>query len=77
MGFTYVTERAVFELAESGPKLVEVAPGIDVQTQVLDVIRFRPTVADDLKSMDPRIFRPGPMGIFDAEAWLRTSDSER
>ncbi len=74
---TYVTERAVFELAESGPKLVEVAPGIDVQTEVLDVIRFRPTVADDLKSMDPRIFRPGPMGIFDAEAWLRTSDSER
>ncbi len=71
---TYVTERAVFKLSEEGPTLVEVAPGIDVQRDVLDVMRFRPPVADNLSTMNPRIFRPGPMGSFDAEAWLRDKD---
>ena len=38
----YVTERAVFELTTSGLKLIEVMPGIDLQTQVLDQMEFRP-----------------------------------
>ena len=38
----YVTERAVFELTAQGLKLVEVMPGIDLQTQVLDQMAFQP-----------------------------------
>ncbi|MHC4124197.1 MAG: acyl CoA:acetate/3-ketoacid CoA transferase, partial [Planctomycetota bacterium] len=40
----YVTERAVFKLAEKGIELIEVAPGIDVQKQILDLMDFRPVI---------------------------------
>jgi len=59
----YVTERAVFELRECKLVLIEIAPGIDLQTQVLDLMGFAPDVADDLKTMDARIFREEPMGL--------------
>lgn len=42
----YVTERAVFQLTRDGLELIEVAPGIDVQTQVLDQMQFRPIVSN-------------------------------
>ena len=62
----YVTERAVFELRREGVTLIEIAPGIDLQNEVLDQMCFKPLIASDLKSMDPRIFRPEmPMGIRD------------
>lgn len=60
----YVTERAVFELREEGLTLIEIAPGIDLECQVLANMGFRPIIAEDLKEMDVRIFCPGPMGIF-------------
>ncbi|MGD9497677.1 MAG: acyl CoA:acetate/3-ketoacid CoA transferase [Armatimonadota bacterium] len=59
----YVTERAVFELADGGLTLTEIAPGIDVETQVLAQMDFAPRVAPDLRDMDPRIFRDAPMGL--------------
>lgn len=59
----YVTERAVFELRPEGVTLIEIAPGIDLQTQVLDQMDFMPKIADDLKLMDERIFRDEPMGL--------------
>ena len=37
----YITERAVFELREDGVYLTEVAPGIDIQTQILDHMGIR------------------------------------
>jgi propionate CoA-transferase len=40
----YVTERAVFRLAAGGIELIEVAPGIDVESQVIAVMGFRPLV---------------------------------
>ena len=40
----YVTERAVFRLAAGGLELIEIAPGIDLQAQVLDLMDFRPVV---------------------------------
>lgn len=59
-----VTERAVFELVPEGVKLVEIAPGIDLQTQVLDMMDFTPIVADDLKLMDASLFnQDGPSGL--------------
>jgi len=60
---TYITERAVFRLRDDDTvELVEIAPGIDVHKQVLDLIDFDVRVADDLKEMDSRIFTDEPMG---------------
>ena len=41
----YATERAVFELTAEGLKLIEVMPGIDLQTQVLDQMEFQPLLS--------------------------------
>jgi propionate CoA-transferase len=59
----FVTERAVFRLADVGLELVEVAPGVSVQEEVLALMDFTPSVSPNLKLMDARIFRPEPMDI--------------
>ncbi|HET7727144.1 MAG TPA: acyl CoA:acetate/3-ketoacid CoA transferase, partial [Candidatus Limnocylindrales bacterium] len=59
----YITERAVFALAEDGLVLTEVAPGVDVRADVLDRMGFQPRVADPPGTMDRRLYRPGPMGL--------------
>ena len=61
----YVTERAVFALRPEGMTLIEIAPGIDLQTQILDQMDFVPQIAEDLKLMDARIFREEKMGLAD------------
>ncbi len=53
----FVTERAVFRLVESGLELVEIAPGVDLEQDVLGQMAFRPAIADDLGTMDPALFR--------------------
>ena len=61
-----VTERAVFELVPEGVRLVEIAPGIDLKTQVLDMMDFSPIVADDLTTMSTSLFeRDGPCGLLE------------
>lgn len=50
-----VTERAVFRLTDRGMELIEVAPGIDIQSHVLDLMDFQPIVAD-VKLMPAEIF---------------------
>jgi propionate CoA-transferase len=59
----YVTERAVFELREGRLMLTEIAPGINLEEQVLGQMDFRPDLAPDLRDMDGRIFREAPMGL--------------
>ena len=59
----YITERAVFELRSDGVHLTEVAPGIDVDTQILALMDFKPIITDELKTMDLRIFSEALMGI--------------
>ncbi|MFZ5825417.1 MAG: acyl CoA:acetate/3-ketoacid CoA transferase [Bacillota bacterium] len=59
----YITERAVFELRPEGLTLTEIAPGIDLQRDILDQMEFRPLIAADLKEMDPAIFYPEKMGL--------------
>ncbi|WP_433798428.1 acyl CoA:acetate/3-ketoacid CoA transferase [Actinomycetospora sp. CA-084318] len=61
----YVTERCVFRLVPGGLELIEVAPGLDVECDVLAHVGFEPLVADDLREMDPRLFRDEPMGLAD------------
>ena len=58
-----VTERAVFDLVEEGVRLIEIAPGIDLQTQILDLMDFKPIISKDLKLMDSCLFNEGKMGI--------------
>jgi propionate CoA-transferase len=59
----YVTERAVFRLAEDGIELLEVAPGIDLHRDVLERIGFPVRIAAPVTPMDPRLFRPEPMNL--------------
>lgn len=59
----YVTERAVFELGQDGVVLTEVAPGIDLQTQVLDLMEFKPMISPHLKEMNPKLFCEEPFGL--------------
>jgi propionate CoA-transferase len=59
----YITDRAVFALADDGLVLTEVAPGIDVERDVLGRMGFRPRVAEDLAAMDRRLYSTGPMGL--------------
>jgi propionate CoA-transferase len=59
----YVTERAVFEITPDGVSLTEIAPGVDLQRDVLDMMQFKPIISNDLKEMDPRIFTTDLMRI--------------
>lgn len=58
----YVTERCVFRLTRQGLELVEVAPGIDIQHDILNRMDFAPIVHQP-RLMDPRIFCDDLMGL--------------
>jgi propionate CoA-transferase len=60
----YVTERCVFKLTPDGLELVEVAPGIDIEHDILARMEFRPIIRNPA-IMDQRIFANGPMGLRD------------
>lgn len=60
-----VTERAVFKLVSEGVMLIEIAPGIDFRTQVLDLMDFEPIISRNLKVMDENLFNQGPVGMKD------------
>jgi propionate CoA-transferase len=59
----YVTERCVFQRTALGLELIEVAPGIEIERDILNRMRFKPVIAREPKPMDDRIFRPEPMGL--------------
>lgn len=59
----YVTERAVFRLTENGPMLIEIAEGIDLQTDVLDQMEFIPLISTNLKFTDKAVYQEKPVGI--------------
>jgi propionate CoA-transferase len=59
----YVTERCVFALRPDGLELIEVAPGIDVERDILAHMAFRPLVPRDPAPMNPRIFEEPTMGL--------------
>jgi propionate CoA-transferase len=59
----YVTERCVFRLADGGLELIEIAPGIDLERDILAQMSFRPKISANLRLMDARIFAEAPMGL--------------
>ncbi|HZQ62071.1 MAG TPA: CoA-transferase [Casimicrobiaceae bacterium] len=74
----FVTERAVFRVGDDGLELIEIAPNLDPERDVIAHMGFRPRVARELRVMDARIFRPGPMGLAaDVRSKPRRYRSER
>ena len=61
----YVTERCVFSLTQEGMELIEIAPGVDLQKDILLLMEFKPIVKDTPRLMDKRIFGVDPMGLKD------------
>jgi propionate CoA-transferase len=59
----YITERCVFRLSEKGMELIEIAPGVDLQRDILEHMGFKPVVSDHLRLMDARIFREASIGL--------------
>jgi len=58
----FLTERAVFQRGEDGLVLIEIAPGINLQRDILAHMEFKSQISPDLKEMDARIFSPEKMG---------------
>lgn len=52
----FVTERAVFELTHKGLKLIEIAPGLDLEVDILENMAFKPIIADNIKVMNSDIY---------------------
>jgi propionate CoA-transferase len=59
----YITERCVFKLSAEGLELIEIAPGVDLQKDILNKMEFRPIMRSEPKLMDARIFTDAPMSI--------------
>ncbi|GAF43194.1 acyl CoA:acetate/3-ketoacid CoA transferase [Rhodococcus wratislaviensis] len=59
----YVTERAVLELRPEGLTVIEIAPGVDLQRDILDKSEFDLLVDPNLKTMAPELFSPRAQGL--------------
>ncbi|RWM65131.1 MAG: acyl CoA:acetate/3-ketoacid CoA transferase [Mesorhizobium sp.] len=59
----YVTERCVMHLTADGVAVVEIAPGVDLQRDILDQSEFKLLVPRTPKLMDPTLFRPESFGL--------------
>ena len=59
----YVTERAVFKLTVNGLALIEIAPGVDLERDIVQQMAFRPKISEPLSVMDSRLFNEDIMGI--------------
>ncbi|CAG1011813.1 propionate CoA-transferase [Burkholderiaceae bacterium] len=59
----YVTERCVFRLADAGLELTEIAPGIDLDRHILQLMDFTPAISPQLKLMDESLFTEAAMDL--------------
>jgi len=59
----YVTERCVFTLTKDGMELTEIAPGVDLEKDILSLMDFKPVMKTPPKLMDARIFRTESMNL--------------
>ena len=60
---TYVTERCVLRLTPDGLTVTEIAPGVDLERDVLAQSEFPLIVPTRPKIMDSALFQPGPIGL--------------
>ncbi len=60
---TYVTERCVMKLSQEGIVVTEIAPGVDLQTNILEQSEFKLIVSPKLKAMDAGLFNAAVMGL--------------
>jgi propionate CoA-transferase len=70
----YITERCVFALTDNGMELIEIAPGVDLERDILAQMDFNPIIKDSPPLMDKRVFRSEPMGLKDDLLTLRLED---
>jgi propionate CoA-transferase len=68
-----ITERGVFTLTATGWELKEIAPGVDLQRDILDQMAFEPQIATPLAEMDARIFSEERLNL---QAFLRQLESD-
>lgn len=59
----YITERAVFALLDGEVTMIEIAEGLDAETDVIDHMGFRPAISPKLTRIDPSVFAAGTMGL--------------
>jgi propionate CoA-transferase len=59
----YVTERCVLQLTETGLTVIEIAPGVDLERDVLAKADVTLLVSPNLRLMTPALFHPEPMGL--------------
>ncbi len=71
----YITERAVFELRPEGLTLTEIAPGINLEKDILAQMEFRPRIADNLTLMNDRIFRDEVMSLYGLPGYFGEEDA--
>lgn len=57
-----ITERCVFRLTSIGLELIEIAPGIDLEKDILANMDFNPIIRN-LRQMDPMLFSPETMPL--------------
>jgi propionate CoA-transferase len=70
----FVTERCVLTLSDDGMELIEVAPGLDIEKDILALMDFKPVIKADPRLMDERIFRDEPMGLKEDLLTLKLED---
>lgn len=63
----YVTERAVFRLISNGIELIEIAPGVDLEKDILAQMEFTPLIGSNLAQMNPKYFIPECVGFRSGE----------
>jgi acyl CoA:acetate/3-ketoacid CoA transferase len=59
----YVTERCVMRLEPAGLTVLEIAPGVNLEREVLTQSEFPLLVSPNLKAMDANLFHPEPIKL--------------